>query len=284
MSVKTQKYHIHVEADDRSFGLKLKETWQYRELIWLFAKRNLVIRYKQTILGPLWLILSPLFTAIMQAVIFGTVAGIDTEGLPKILFYLASHSLWAFFSATVHRCSNTFTGYSYIFGKIYFPRLTVPFSEVLLGCLEYLIQFAVLAVMCVWFSFHGIGINYAGWLLVPFILLWLGMLGMGFGIIVSSLTAKYRDLRILVGFGVSAWMYGTPVVYPLSQLKPGLLRQIILLNPATAPTEIYRRLLFGVGSELPPWSILLSLAVTAGLLIGGAVVFNRTERTFMDTI
>ncbi|MBQ3272903.1 MAG: ABC transporter permease [Solobacterium sp.] len=276
-------YHVHVDSKHDLFTLNLKETWTYRDLIWLMTRKNLVVRYKQTVLGPLWLILSPLMTSLMYTVFFGTVAGIDTEGLPKILFYLASNGLWAYFSTVFNRAADTFAANANMFGKVYFPRLTVPISNILLSCVEFLVQFLMLAGLCLWYCLHGMTIPFATWLLIPLILLWLGVMAMGLGILVSSFTTKYRDLRILVNFGIHLWMYGTPVVYPLSLLKGGILRQMVLWNPVTAAMELFRHWVLGTGSVLPA-QIISSLLFTVVFVFIGISMFNRIERSFMDTI
>ena len=276
-------YHVHVDSKHDLFTWNLKETWTYRDLIWLLTRKNLVVRYKQTVLGPLWLLLSPLLTSLMYTVFFGTVAGIDTEGLPKILFYLASSGLWAYFANVFDRAADTFAANARMFGKVYFPRLTVPVSNILLSIVEFSVQFLMLAALCIWYSLHGMTIPFITWLLIPLILVWLGVMAMGFGIMVSSLTTKYRDLRILVTFGVRLWMYGTPVVYPLSMLKGGIIRQAVLWNPVSAPMELFRHWVLGTGSVLPV-QIISSLLLTVFFVCIGIIMFNRIERSFMDTI
>ena len=276
-------YHVHVDAQCNFFTFHLQETWKYRDLIWLLTRKNLVVRYKQTVLGPIWLILSPLLTGLMYMVFFGTVAGIDTEGVPKILFYLASNGLWVYFSNVFRRSSNTFTANAYLFGKVYFPRLTVPISNILLSFIEFLIAFLLVTVLSAWYSIRGILIPYMTWLMIPVVLLWLGLLSMGLGILVSSFTIKYRDLHILVNFGVRLWMYGSPIVYPLSRLKEGVLRTAVLYNPVTAPMELFRYFVFGIGG-VPPICIVISLLFTAAAAFVGILMFNRIERNFMDTI
>ena len=277
------RYPVYIDSNNNFFKLNLKEAFSYKDLIWLFTRKNLVKRYKQTVLGPIWLILSPVLTSIMYTIIFGTVAGINTEGMPKILFYLASNGLWMYFSEVFNRCSSTFSANAHIFGKVYFPRLVIPISNILLTLIEFLIQFLILIALCIWYSLHGLSIPYGTWLWIPVILVWLGLLAMGLGIMVSSFTTKYRDLRILVSFGLRLWMYGTPIVYPLSTLKNGLLREGVLINPATAPVELFRHFVLGIGG-VPMNSIIISLVFTLVSLLAGIVIFNRVERNFMDTI
>ena len=276
-------YYVCIEPAKGSFDLKLKETWRYRDLIWLFARKSLVRRYKQTVLGPAWLVLAPLLTSIMHTIVFGTVAGMDTAGLPKILFYLTGNGLWAFFSNVFSRCSVTFSENAHIFGKVYFPRLTVPVSNILLSGVEFLVEFLMVAILCIWYTGHGYSFPFERWIFIPLLLVWTGILAMGLGIIVSSLTTKYRDLNILVTFGVRLWMYATPIVYPLSTLSESHFRTLILINPVTAPAEIFRMIVVGVG-KIPVASIIGSLVFTVVSALIGILVFNRIERNFMDTI
>ncbi|MBR2991031.1 MAG: ABC transporter permease [Solobacterium sp.] len=276
-------YYTLISPEHRLCDLKLKEVITYRELIVLFASKELRTRYKQTILGPLWLIIAPLMTSIMHMIVFGTIAGIGTEGMPKILFYLAGNSLWEFFSGVFTRCTQTFSGNAHLFGKVYFPRLTVPFSYILLSSFEFSVQFLIIIALCFWFSLHGFSFPYAGWLLIPLLLIWLGLLAMGLGIIVASLTTKYRDLNVLVRFGVQLWMYATPIVYPLSVLKENSLRSWVLINPVTAPAELFRMWVLGVGS-ISASSVVVSLTLTVISILAGMMIFNRIERSFMDTI
>ena len=281
--VQDTNYHIHVDSSHSFLTFNLKETWNYRDLIWLFTKKNLLVRYKQTVLGPLWLILSPTMTSIMYTIFFGTVAGIDTEGLPKIMFYLAMNGLWSYFSIVFFRCADLFRNHAYIFGNVYFPRLVMAFSEMLVSVIEFLIQLPVLVILCVWYSFHGMAIPYITWFWIVIILCWVGMMAMGCGILVSSFTTKYRDLRILVGYVVRLWMYATPVVYPLSILNPGWLRTLELLNPLTYPMEFFRKMVLGVGGA-PVYSLVISVVFTVVAAVLGILVFNKMERNFMDTV
>ena len=276
-------YYACIEPSSSLFDLKLGETWKYRELIWMFARKDLVRRYKQTILGPAWLILAPLLTSVMHTIVFGTIAGIETAGLPKILFYLAGNGLWAYFSSVFSRCSGTFSGNAGLFGKVYFPRLTVPLSYILLSAAEFAIQFIMVILLCLWFSFHGFTFPFAGWILIPVLLIWLGLMAMGLGIVVSSLTTKYRDLNILVNFGVRLWMYAVPVVYPLSTLSGSRLYPFVVYNPVTAPMELFRMWVLGVGG-IPAGGIIVSLCFTVISVLAGIMIFNRIERNFMDTI
>ena len=275
--------HIHISAKHDLFDLKLDEVWQSRRLIWLFTKRSFVVSYKQTILGPLWLFLMPLLTSITYVILFGNIAKLSTDGVPQLLFYLTGNALWTYFSSCVTRSADTFTGNSYLFGKVYFPRLVMPLSDMLGNAMRFGIQMILVLVLLVYYTVRGIVTpHFIWWLMVPVLLIWLGLMGMGFGIIISSLTTKYRDLHVLVSFGVTLWMYATPVVYPFSMLD-GTLKKVLLFNPVTEPMELFRYAVLGVGTISPAY-VGLSLAVTAVVVIAGIMIFNRVERTFMDTV
>lgn len=285
MANQTQSnYHTHISAEHKWFELNLKEVWQYRDLIMLFVKRNFTVSYKQTVLGPAWIFLTPLFSSIIQAFVFGGIAGIETDGVPMLLFYLCSNAIWGFFSSCLVQNANTFTANAYVFGKVYFPRLTTPISNVISSVIRFLIQMCLVLIFMVYFLIRQqVDPNWIAWLLVPVELLHLGILGMGFGIIISSLTTKYRDLTILVEFGVSLWMYITPVVYPLSTLAEGWMRTLLQVNPVTPSVELMRYALLGKGSV--DWGFYgLSWLVTVVVALLGIVVFNKVERTFMDTV
>lgn len=274
----------HIRAKESPLNLKLGEVWKYRDLIFLFTRRNFATLYKQTILGPLWLFINPVLTAIMNMVVFGGIAKLGTDGVPQLLFYLASTAIWSFFSNCVTANAGTFTGNAGLFGKVYFPRLTVPLSNILSNSIRFGIQMILVLVLMAYYTVFGtLQVHLFRWLLIPLILLLLGLMGMGIGILISSITTKYRDLSVLVGFGVGLWMYATPVVYPLSELGEGTLRSLILWNPVTAPVELFRYCLLGAGSVLPV-ELAVSFVFTLALLFLGIVVFNRVERTFMDTV
>lgn len=277
-------YHIHISSQHRWFQLNLKEVWQYRDLIYLFTKRSFVVSYKQTILGPAWIFLTPLFSSIVQAFVFGEIAGIETDGVPVLLFYLCSNAIWTFFSTCLINNANTFTENAYVFGKVYFPRLTMPISNVLSCAIRFGIQMILVLLFMVYFLIQGqVAPHWAAWLLIPLELVHLGVLGMGFGIIVSSMTTKYRDLGVLVGFGVSLWMYLTPIVYPLSIAAEGWMKTLLMLNPVTIPVEIIRYAVVGKGTFL--WGYYgLSWLLTLAVALLGIMIFNKVERTFMDTV
>lgn len=277
-------YHIHISAKHRWFDLNLKEVWQYRDLIYLFTKRNFVVSYKQTILGPAWIFLTPLFSSIVQAFVFGGIAGIETDGIPMILFYLCSNAVWGFFSTCLTNNANTFTANAYVFGKVYFPRLTTPISNILSSVIRFGIQMILVLLFMVYYLIGGqVHPNWLCWLVIPVELVHLGILGMGCGIIVSSLTTKYRDLSVLVGFGVSLWMYLTPIVYPLSMMAEGWTKNLIMVNPVTIPVELIRYAVLGKGTM--HWGFYgLSWVMTLAVALLGIMIFNKVERTFMDTV
>lgn len=284
MAEKTPAYHTHISSKHSWMNLNLKEVWRYRDLIFLFTKRNFVVSYKQTILGPAWIFLTPLFSSIVQAFVFGGIAGIETDGVPMLLFYLTGNAIWNYFNTCLVNNASTFTENADVFGKVYFPRLTTPISNVLSSIIRFGIQMILVLLFMVYFLIRGeVAPNWAAWLVIPLELIHLGVLGMGCGIIISSLTTKYRDLTVLVSFGVSLWMYLTPVVYPLSTLVDGWMKNILLLNPVTAPTELIRYAVLGKGTL--EWGYYgLSWAVTLLVAVIGIMIFNKVERTFMDTV
>ncbi len=278
------KYHIHITSDKKWFELNLREVWQYRDLIILFTKRSFQLTYKQTILGPAWIFLNPFLTSIIYTFVFAGIAGISTDGVPQILFYLCGNAAWTFFSTSVTANAQTFTANANVFGKVYFPRLSIPVSNVLSAAIRFGVQMLLVGVFLIYYIARGnVHPNWPAWLFIPFILLHLGLLGMGFGIIVSSMTTKYRDLSVLVTFGVSLWMYVTPVVYPLSQVGAGKIRAVLMLNPVTAPLEVFRYAVLGKGT-IEPGYIAISWGLTLAIVLFGIMLFNRVEKTFMDTV
>lgn len=277
-------YHTHISSKHRMLHLNLKEVWHYRDLIILFTKRTFTLTYKQTVLGPAWIFLNPLMSSIIYAFVFGGIAGMGTDGVPKILFYLCSNAIWIFFSSCVTKNGSTFTANAGVFGKVYFPRLTIPVSNVLASIVQFGVQMLMVLVFLAYYVVTGqVHPHWEAWLLIPLVLLNLGFLGLGCGIIISSLTTKYRDLAILVGFGVQLWMYATPIVYPLSQLGDGLMKTILLINPVTAPVEVFRYAVLGRGTIMPQY-LLLSWVITIVVVVLGIMIFNKVEKTFMDTV
>lgn len=276
--------HTHISGEHKWFDLNLKEVWRYRELILLFTKRSFKVAYKQTILGPLWLFINPFLTSIVYTILFGNIAKLSTDGIPQILFYLSGTAVWGLFSTCLSNNASTFTGNAGLFGKIYFPRLTVPISNMLTAMARFGISMSLVFVILIYYCVKGaVTPNWICWLLLPVILIWIGLLGMECGILISSITTKYRDLSVLVSFGLSLWMYGTPVVYPLSQLPDGWLRRLIEINPVSAPVELFRYAVLGKGTIIPG-SMVISIIFTAAVGLLAVLVFNKVERTFIDTV
>lgn len=265
------------------FDINLKELIQYKDLIVMFVKRDFKTLYKQTILGPLWIIISPLLTTLMFTVVFGNIANISTDGMPQIVFYMLGTTVWTYFSTCLTKTSSTFTGNAAIFGKVYFPRLVTPISTVISGLINFGVQFLMFLGFMTYFMIKGSPINPNLWILItPLLLIQLAALALGFGIIISSLTTKYRDLAVLVTFGVQLWMYATPVVYPASQIG-GKLKTLMMLNPVSPIVETFRYAFLGSGSI--PWNYLgISVVTTLVVLFVGVVLFSRVEKTFMDTV
>lgn len=267
------------------FDLDLRELWQYRDLIVMFVKRNFTVLYKQTILGPAWIILSPLITTVLFNVVFGGLAGLSTDGTPSFLFYMAGNTVWTFFSTCINNTANTFVANSQVFGKVYFPRLTTPISQAMTSLINFFIQFIMYVLFWIGFALSGAEMHLTPWLIaLPLVVLEVMLLGLGVGIIVSSLTTKYRDLAIAVSFGVQLWMYVSPVVYPLSSLNESpRLRALMQLNPMTAPIEIFRMATLGTGT-VSVGALVYSIIFTLAALALGIILFSRIEKTFMDTV
>lgn len=273
----------YVSSKQKWFSVNLKEIWKYRDLIILFVKRDLTTNYKQTVLGPLWIIINPLLSTTVFTVIFGVIAGIPTDGTPQFLFYMSGNILWNFFSSCLNRASGTFLGNARLFGKVYFPRLVMPISAILYNLINFMLQTAVYVILVIIYSLTGANVHpNLLIILAPFLVLQTALLGTGMGLIISSITTKYRDLNVLVSFGVSLLMYITPVVYPISRV-PENFRWLMLLNPVAPIVETYRCAFLGSGSF--EWQFLLiSLAVTLALLFWGVIVFNKVEKNFIDTV
>lgn len=273
----------YVSSKQKWFSVNLKDIWKYRDLIILFVKRDLTTNYKQTVLGPLWIIINPLLSTTVFTVIFGVIAGIPTDGTPQFLFYMSGNILWNFFSSCLNRASGTFLGNARLFGKVYFPRLVMPISGILYNLINFILQTAVYVILVIVYSLIGANVHpNLLIILAPFLVLQTALLGTGMGLIISSITTKYRDLNVLVSFGVSLLMYITPVVYPISRV-PENFRWLMLLNPVAPIVETYRCAFLGSGSF--EWQFLLiSLAVTLALLFWGVIVFNKVEKNFIDTV
>ena len=278
-----EHYTTHIKSKNGWFDIDLKELYRYRDLIWLFFKRNYSTKYKQTILGPLWLILSPIITVTLYSLVFGGLGKLSTDGIPHFVFYLCSNALWTFFATSLTQTSTTFTTNAAIMGKVYFPRLVMPISSVLTGMLDMVIQLGILVVVMLGYAVTGYRFAIGPTLLLaPLLILQTGMLGLGFGIIIASLTTKYRDLAVLVGFGVSLWMYATPVVYTAG-LIPEKYLGLYMINPMSPVMECWRHAVIGSGAFL--WGYWgMSWVITLGVLFLGVVLFSHIEKTFMDTV
>lgn len=277
-----QKFSTVIVPKNGWFDIHLKDVMRYRDLIFLFVKRNFISQYKQTILGPAWALIQPLLTTVVFTIIFGNLAGLAAAGVPSFLFFMSGNIAWQYFSSCLTSTANTFTGNAGVFGKVYFPRLVSPISTVLTNLISFGIQFFMFIIFFVVYWVRGVIQPTWYALLLPLLLLHMAMLSLGVGIIISSLTTKYRDLKMLVSFGVSLWMYGTPVAYDIA-IIPEKYLSLYLLNPMTPIINTFRTAFFGLGSfDLPHY--LVSWAITLVVLFLGFILFNRVEKTFMDTV
>lgn len=281
---KQEEYWTEViEPKTRLLDLRLKELWRYRDLVLMFVRRDFVANYKQTILGPIWFFLQPLLTTITYILIFGRMAGLSTDGLPMLLFYLAGVTIWNYFSETLNRTATVFKDNAQMFGKVYFPRLTMPFSIVLSNLVRFVIQFLLFIIAWGWYLFQTDTIhpNYLI-ALTPVLVLLMGLLALGLGMIISAMTTKYKDLIFLLTFGIQLLMFATPVIYPMSSI-PEQYQWIILANPMTAIVETFRYAFLGSGTF--SWlNIGYSASFTIAILLAGTVIFNRVEKSFTDTV
>ncbi|GHV86052.1 transport permease protein [Spirochaetia bacterium] len=286
-TVGLKKLQMHwdysVSSKHKLLDLNLRELIHYRDLIIMFFIRDFTTTYKQTVLGPLWHIVSPLFSTMVYAFAFGNIANIGTDGIPMLLFYFGGNMLWGFFSTCLNSASNIFLSNSSVFSKVYFPRLSVPIATTFSAISKMIIQFASLMVFLIYFIVTGNPVRPTAYaFLFPFLILWLGALGTGIGMIVSALTTRYRDLNHVVGLTLSLAMYATPVVYPLSQV-PEKLRFFFYINPVSAPMEMFRIWFYGAG-EVPLSMTFSSLIVTVLVMFFGLILFTHTERTSMDVV
>lgn len=279
-----KEWTMIIRPQEKLWKINLKEVWAYRDLITLFVKRNIVVQYKQTILGPLWYLIQPILTVIMNMVVFGGIAHMSTDGIPQALFYMAGNVCWFYFSDCLNQTSSTFVANQGMFGKVYFPRMVVPISTVMSNLLRFGIQLLLFVAFWIYFFVSGSDIHLT-WtiLLVPVLIVMLAGLGLGFGILISSMTTKYRDLTILFGFIVSLWMYATPIVYPISMVTNETLHTIIMLNPMTSIIEAFKYATLGQGYF--SWGALgYSFAFMCILMLWGIIIFNKVQRSFMDTV
>ena len=287
-----EHWDIVIKPKDKLFSVDFKELWAYRDLCSLFVKRNIITQYKQTILGPAWFVIQPALTVIMYMIVFGGIAGIPTDGVPRPLFYLAGTSLWNYFSDCLTRTSNTFVANANIFGKVYFPRLVMPIATVISNLLRLGIQLGFfVSVFIVYYFADPTCTAHLTWfaLLLPVLIVLLAGLALGFGTIFSSMTTKYRDLQVLLSFLVQLWMYATPIVYPLSQTGSkhfmGIpVHTFMCLNPVTPIIETFKYGFLGCGEFIGWRWLIYSFIFMCLLLAVGIVIFNKVQKSFMDTV
>jgi lipopolysaccharide transport system permease protein len=279
-----ENWDLEISAKKNIFSINIKELWYYRDLMMMFVKKDIITVYKQTLLGPIWFVLQPILTTLIFVILFGRIAKLSPEGVPEFAFYLISITLWSFFSETLTVTSKTFTDNASIFGKIYFPRLILPMSKVCSGFIKFLLQFGFFLVFWLYYVFvtHQI---VAGWyiLLTPFFLLVIVMMALGFGIVITSLTTKYRDLTFLVTFGVQLLMYATPVAYSMANSNVKKYALLLWLNPLTSVFEGFKFCFLGQGVLDMKW-LAYSFVFSVFILLLGALVFNKVEKSFVDTV
>ena len=286
MNQKTTEEHWDeiIEPTGKLLDLRLNEVWKYRDLLLLFVKRDFAAQYKQTILGPIWHLIQPIFTTAVFLLVFHSIANIDTDGINAIPFYMSGIAIWNYFSSCLTGTSNTFVANAGIFGKVYFPRLVIPLSTVLSNIIKFVIQFGLLLIVMIYFAVKEEQFYFSiSFLLIPLLVLMMAGMGLGLGIIISSLTTKYRDFAVLIGFAVQLLMYATPVAYPLSYIKGKSYEWLITANPLTPIVEAFRFALFGKGSFVPLHLFYSGLFIIVALFVG-TIIFNRVERSFMDTV
>jgi lipopolysaccharide transport system permease protein len=280
-------WDLEIKPQAHLLDINLREVWKYRDLLWMFVKRDFTAQYKQTILGPLWHFIQPLFTTVVFLVVFTNIAKISTDGVPPVLFYMSGITIWNYFSSCLNATSSTFVANAGIFGKVYFPRLVIPLSTVMSNIVKFGIQFLLLLAALFWYKITSTSFTLSQPLstivLIPVIILIMAGLGLGLGIIISSMTTKYRDLTVLIGFAVQLLMYATPVVYPLSTITSEKLRFWITLNPLTPLVEAFRYAMLGVGS-FDVGSFGYSIGFMVVTLFIGLLIFSKVEKTFMDTV
>jgi lipopolysaccharide transport system permease protein len=283
MHRKSENWDLEIKPQDSLFNLHLRDVWSYRDLLWLLVRRDFVAFYKQTIFGPLWFFIQPVFTTITFIIIFNKLAGISTNGAPPALFYMAGNIAWTYFSEGLTKTSTVFRDNANIFGKVYFPRLIMPISIIISNLVKFGVQFLLFFLLMVYYLFQGDKIEPNLFIfLFPVVILLMAMLGLGMGLIITALTTKYRDLIFLVTFGVQLLMYASPVIYPLSA-APEKYRDLISLNPLCGLIETFRYGFIGAG-EFYPGAFAYSVAFAIGVFFFGLIVFNRVEKNFVDTI
>jgi len=278
-----EKWDLEIKPQSTLFDLHLKDVWNYRDLLWLLVRRDFVSFYKQTIFGPLWFFIQPIFTTVIFTFIFSNLAKISTEGAPPALFYMAGNVAWNYFSDGLNKTSTVFRDNANIFGKVYFPRLIMPLSIIFSNLVKFGIQFLLFLLLLAYYMFTGFNIH-PNWciLLFPIVIILMAILGLGLGLIITAMTTKYRDLTFLVTFGVQLLMYATPIIYPLSS-APEKYRTIIAFNPLSGLIETFRYGFLGTG-EFYPLALAYSVVASLVIFLLGLIVFNKVERNFVDTI
>ena len=277
-----ENWTVEIKPNSGWFDLDFREIWRYRDLLWLFVRRDIVTVYKQTVLGPLWYIIQPILTTIMFTLIFGKIAKLSTDGVPPLIFYLSGITVWNYFSDCLNRTSNTFVTNQHIFGKVYFPRIIVPGSIVVSTLVRFGIQFGILVLLWGYYAYLGIVEANGVAFLLPIIVFIMAVMSLGFGMLFSSMTTKYRDLQFLLSFAVQLWMYATPVIYPLSSIPANYVKYI-KLNPITSLVESMRYGFLGHG-DFSWGGIAYSAFFAVGIFLIGTIIFSRVEKTFMDTV
>ena len=282
--IDTEEWDIVIRPRGKVISVDLRSVWAYRDLVWMFFKRDFITFYKQTILGPLWYLIQPLATSLTYFIVFGKIANISTDGIPPFLFYMSGIVMWTYFSSCLSNNAEVFSKNASLFGKVYFPRLVVPLSVAISGLVAFAIQFALLSIVGVGFmlSNPNLSVHWQVFVVLPLLVIFVAALGMGVGLIVSAMTVRFRDLAYVTGFAIQLWMYATPVVYPFTQI-PDKYHWFFYLNPMTAPIETLRSVMFGSpGINLTLW--IANLFVTIILLIFGVVLFSKAEFIAMDTV
>ncbi|WP_035667981.1 ABC transporter permease [Flavobacterium sp. 83] len=277
---------FEITPKNKFFSLNLKEVWQYRDLLMLFVKRDVVTVYKQTVLGPLWYLIQPLFTSVTFTIVFNNLAGISTGAVPSFLFNLASITVWNYFTTCLNGTSNTFGNNAGIFGKVYFPRIIAPLTVVISNLIKFVIQLLIFLAFFIYYYSKEAAIYFTGaTVFFPFIIVLMGILGLGLGMIISALVTKYRDLTYLIGFGVQLLMYVSAVVYPMNLIQEKMpdYAWIVKYNPLAYCIETTRYMLLGIG-ELPVWGMIYTVVITIVIFFIGILLFNRTEKSFIDTV
>lgn len=286
MSMQKEKWLYEITPKNSLLDLNFKEIWQYRDLLFLFVKRDVITLYKQTVLGPLWYLIQPLFTSLIFTLVFNSIANIPTNGVPPFLFQLAGTTAWSYFKECLTATSDTFKKNENIFGKVYFPRVIMPMSIVVSNLLKFGIQLSIFIAFLVYYIIIGVEINFSlNLLYLPFLVIVMGFLGLGLGMIISSMVTKYRDLTFLVTFGVQLLMYLSAVMYPVDVAKEKLpeISWLITYNPMTTVVEMFRNIVLGI-NNVSALQILYTFCISFFIFLTGVVIFNRTEKTFIDTI